>query len=212
MPYCWGCLERRFCPGRIIRKQNISIKKYLVTKKVLACRDIPYSHGNIIRKDNSFDSNEAQELMSANETAKDHVANNNDDSIQPCAICLETFKAGQNVSWSKHLIFCKHVYHTECIAAWLRGGNDICPCCRRDYYSIESTTLCFGSDKYSDEGDRIKAVLSAGEFCESHGLCLPPHAQFTKEVSAESMTKTAETARESVRDDVETGSRLDSTR
>ena len=55
-----------------------------------------------------------------------------DDSCsQPqCPICLETYKVGDNLAWSKK---CKyvHVFHEDCIKLWLKDHNE-CPLCRVD--------------------------------------------------------------------------------
>ncbi|KAF3791846.1 E3 ubiquitin-protein ligase RING1-like [Nymphaea thermarum] len=42
-----------------------------------------------------------------------------------CAVCMEEFAVG---SCGK-MMPCSHVYHEECIAAWLAGGGS-CPLCR----------------------------------------------------------------------------------
>eukprot|EP00980_Cylindrotheca_fusiformis_P008136 scaffold1727_cov133-Cylindrotheca_fusiformis.AAC.39 len=54
-----------------------------------------------------------------------------------CAICLEPYKEGDSVAWSKEDT-CKHAFHTECIIQWLAKKEDPkCPCCRQDFCSIE---------------------------------------------------------------------------
>uniref|UniRef100_A0A7S1B772 RING-type domain-containing protein n=1 Tax=Corethron hystrix TaxID=216773 RepID=A0A7S1B772_9STRA len=48
-----------------------------------------------------------------------------------CAICLCSYDAGENVSWSPNEE-CDHVFHTECISSWLMKSSE-CPVCRRNY-------------------------------------------------------------------------------
>eukprot|EP00980_Cylindrotheca_fusiformis_P003419 scaffold763_cov98-Cylindrotheca_fusiformis.AAC.4 len=53
-----------------------------------------------------------------------------------CSICLELYKAGDTICVSKSPD-CDHVFHEECISAWL-STNDHCPLCRVDLMN-EST-------------------------------------------------------------------------
>lgn len=46
-----------------------------------------------------------------------------------CSICLDGFKAGENVD---ELVECKHTFHRECISIWIRE-NPTCPICRMRY-------------------------------------------------------------------------------
>ena len=48
-----------------------------------------------------------------------------------CSICVEEYKEGDDIAWSKNEI-CSHVYHTECIVAWLMNHSN-CPLCRNDF-------------------------------------------------------------------------------
>ncbi|CAH9097686.1 unnamed protein product [Cuscuta europaea] len=46
---------------------------------------------------------------------------------QKCIICLTKFELGDEAS----MLYCKHIFHSICIASWLMIKN-ICPICRRD--------------------------------------------------------------------------------
>ena len=48
-----------------------------------------------------------------------------------CSICLEPFRIGEEVSWSRNTE-CLHCYHRGCISQWLLK-HDECPVCRADY-------------------------------------------------------------------------------
>lgn len=46
-----------------------------------------------------------------------------------CSICLDGFKAGEKID---ELVECKHTFHRECIAIWIKE-NPTCPICRMHY-------------------------------------------------------------------------------
>ncbi len=52
-------------------------------------------------------------------------------SANCCHICLEDFKPGDHVSSSKSKS-CRHMFHKDCINAWLITHND-CPVCRNEF-------------------------------------------------------------------------------
>ncbi len=58
-------------------------------------------------------------------------------SFKCCPICLEAYKAGDEIAWSKN-DHCYHAYHSDCIVGWLMERNE-CPMCRRDYLCCNDT-------------------------------------------------------------------------
>lgn len=52
-------------------------------------------------------------------------------SEQFCNICLEEYKIGEDIGWSKNDL-CHHVFHKHCILEWLVQHQD-CPICRNKY-------------------------------------------------------------------------------
>lgn len=44
---------------------------------------------------------------------------------QTCVVCISEFRAGENIKITP----CKHVFHEECLAPWLKMSN-LCPHCR----------------------------------------------------------------------------------
>ncbi|KAL3071970.1 hypothetical protein niasHS_016053 [Heterodera schachtii] len=50
------------------------------------------------------------------------------DNESDCAICLDQIHAGIHV---KQLPSCEHIFHDECIKAWIQGGHNACPMCRQ---------------------------------------------------------------------------------
>jgi hypothetical protein len=57
--------------------------------------------------------------------------------LEPCAICLEDYKQGDEVCWSRNR-HCAHVFHQKCIVEWLLH-HEGCPVCRQDYLSLENS-------------------------------------------------------------------------
>jgi hypothetical protein len=54
------------------------------------------------------------------------------NSVQLCAICLEDYKVGEDIGWSRNPL-CHHVFHKDCILESLKAHNS-CPVCRNSYY------------------------------------------------------------------------------
>ena len=52
-----------------------------------------------------------------------------------CPICLDTYKAGDDIVWSKNEK-CYHAYHLGCIENWLMDHNE-CPICANNYFVDE---------------------------------------------------------------------------
>lgn len=66
------------------------------------------------------------------------ISNSNKSSLyspQTCPICLENYKVGDEIAWSRN-DDCYHAFHLECILGWLMK-HDECPLCRGDYLCIE---------------------------------------------------------------------------
>lgn len=55
-----------------------------------------------------------------------------------CVICLSLYEVGDSVSCSS-FENCVHVFHTECVVAWLTKKMQVlCPCCRQEFCQIDS--------------------------------------------------------------------------
>ena len=99
--------------------------------------------------------------------------------FQHCAICLEAFNVGEEVSWSKILMDCNHTYHRACITEWLYQSPG-CPCCRTSFIHPNDLTVncCFfgaraSKARWYKKRDKIISKRSHGEFCIVHGLMFP---------------------------------------
>ena len=59
------------------------------------------------------------------------ASSDDEDDEHVCVICLEPFKRGELVSWSRYSRECHHVYHSDCIQPWVQEKrHDDCPSCR----------------------------------------------------------------------------------
>jgi hypothetical protein len=65
-------------------------------------------------------------------------SNSSFKSYPSCAICLDRFKDGEDICSAQNKE-CPHEFHLECLFPWLLKSQD-CPCCRRDYLTIEPIT------------------------------------------------------------------------
>jgi hypothetical protein len=61
----------------------------------------------------------------------ENVSTSTTNSVQLCAICLEVYKVGQDIGWSRNPL-CHHAFHKECILESLKARNS-CPMCRNSY-------------------------------------------------------------------------------
>ena len=57
------------------------------------------------------------------------------DSLEMCAICIEDYEEGDEISWS-HNEHCSHAFHRVCIIEWLLK-HDECPFCRHNFLALE---------------------------------------------------------------------------
>lgn len=118
----------------------------------------------------------------------------NDDKY--CSICLDEFKVGDEVSWSRNLTHCRHAYHTACIKAWLKRNAD-CPICRAPFFTRHDMDVrvtgcceflkvcCCRSEGDRENSDLVEIKYNTNQktlfeyrdkfnFCVIHGLIRPP--------------------------------------
>jgi hypothetical protein len=106
-------------------------------------------------------------------SASHHSLEDNEET-STCIICLEPFRVGDIVAWSKQSTIprdkadveaqpCLHVFHRDCIGSWLTNPkhND-CPACR--------TTILQDSPEESNLEDEDLEAPSSMPFVIMHGL------------------------------------------
>lgn len=201
--HCFDCdhvqddegVEKHSCFGKIAKScQCRSVARYCCRRRCL--RAIRPTSIVDVKNSNRPDPTTSQaECVNANDTAGvddaepgQHIISAFDqaelglvtialDEEIACPICLEPMKVGEEVAWSK-LRRCQHVYHYDCITRWLFDGNMYCPVCRdrywrRNYRKCDRENCCtkliYG--RQSDLGDNDARRY---QFCEVHGLTLPP--------------------------------------
>jgi len=191
------------------KELKMRISKSLITKKVLRHG---LSREPSASNEENVDSNN-EDYISSNIDNEDQLEkggiNEDDEAVSViydastiCSICLERFKVGEEVSWSKKGK-CDHVFHHECISPWLLK-NENCPCCRGQYL-LDSSEVCNSdetagfdqsqrrqrtnifwalmmhaksSQTHPDllkkkEEEHIEMIYSRCRFCVDHGLIFP---------------------------------------
>lgn len=88
-----------------------------------------------------------------------------DNNQLTCPICIEPFRVGEQVTWSK-IGQCRHVFHYDCILPWAVLGNYECPVCRAHFWSEQPRRCCLPPRK-------VEADRKEGRFCVRHGLVSP---------------------------------------
>jgi hypothetical protein len=93
-----------------------------------------------------------------------------------CSVCLEQFRTGDEVAWSRRVCDCPHVFHLQCIKDCFKARRYDCPLCRRSFRPriIDSTSS-------SITPDMLKTLKHRSEvrFCVKHGLTSPPKRRKT---------------------------------
>merc|ERR1711871_76918 len=73
---------------------------------------------------------ERQKAQQDAATADEEKEENSEDADRSCSICLDDIGIGD-----KHYeLQCSHLFHSECLAKWLKHGSNGCPICRRSVY------------------------------------------------------------------------------
>lgn len=90
-----------------------------------------------------------------------------------CAICLGVYEVGISVVWSSNRD-CPHVFHEECVSAWLMTRQDaLCPCCRQAFVSDYSSS-CISkeqNDAESVQAPRSHSISPATLEGQGNGIC-----------------------------------------
>jgi hypothetical protein len=139
---------------------NNKTKKLLILKKVIdqgdlvekdAAKSFRFNHPKadlvIRRQRKSHELNKkykvATSSSNSNGMAEMDVSTN---SVQLCAICLDGYKVGEDIGWSRNPL-CHHVFHKDCILESLKA-HDSCPICRNSYHIADED---MGHDRSSTD-------------------------------------------------------------
>jgi len=89
------------------------------------------------REDGLFSNSPLESQQSnTNTTKKQEISNDNNTKQLECSICLECYSPSDTIAWAKDGgtnnsdAGCDHIFHSECLYAWLDSHDD-CPLCRR---------------------------------------------------------------------------------
>ena len=75
-----------------------------------------------------------------------------------CAICLEQYGDEEEICYS-HNPNCHHLFHPDCILAWLTKHQD-CPCCRRQWFIGDTMPNTKNDDIETGLGDASSSTTS----------------------------------------------------
>lgn len=96
-------------------------------------------------------SNEQTQAAGTNET------NHNEEKVwieNQCVVCFNEFENGDEIGWSES---CDHIFHRDCIYAWLLKHPE-CRCCRRNFFNISDK----GEEKRSSHAETEDVDMEMG--------------------------------------------------
>ena len=86
-----------------------------------------------------------------------------DEDDHACVICLEPFRVGDVVTWSRYAKDCSHFFHSECIEPWVgEKGQDDCPSCRTSLI-VKQPPTTGTDDNENDESESPSEVQEVRE-------------------------------------------------
>lgn len=83
-----------------------------------------------------------------------------DEEEEVCIVCLRMMKGSDQV---RELCNCCHVFHRECVDAWIDEGHKTCPLCRSKLVSIQDDQEEDGNGCGSDPWRRERMIYLFGE-------------------------------------------------
>lgn len=107
--------------------QSACLDEVLICKEVIKCKGNNKIDGG---KKLNTKIGKTDIVLSANNCCGGTCSN--ESNTISCCICLEEYKVGDDIAWSRHPE-CNHAFHKACIGKWLES-NSGCPICRKPFY------------------------------------------------------------------------------
>lgn len=136
--------------GSVMTQQEMDdrkgyLERHLTTCKVIASDDNGVDGEKIMSSTIEISKVHKGNLMLSpdisNDSKPSDVESDDDDfdSRPMCAICVATYKHGEEICWSNNNQ-CHHFFHKACIEEWLLLHED-CPCCRLPFLESEEKSI-----------------------------------------------------------------------
>ena len=122
--------SQAICPGECVEGQPVGTGKEDPSRASLASESTATA-------DEEEDEEEGKERAREDVGDGDQASSNDDQTaLNPCHICLDHFRIGEEISWS-NASKCEHCFHYKCITEWLLK-HPACPLCRSNMLDLTS--------------------------------------------------------------------------
>lgn len=133
-----------------------------------ACNDGEEIYGDI---DSSLNNN--------NDINDDYDDDNHKHNENQCAICMEEYEVGTDISIGTK---CIHMYHTRCILKWMIAQHDFCPFCREYLFDItefKNAVQChFSQERFEElvhaDNEELVALYMGYNSIDDEGIIINP--------------------------------------
>lgn len=156
-----GIIRRREAALRDVAKKSVERRKKVVESSLITKRVISCDQNKTLQLGDVAGSVSVEESMNSLE----------DEHTSECVICLDVFRKGDYVTWSKSME-CLHVFHQECLEHWLANPkHGDCPSCRCQIINTDKDSK--ETDIDDDIDDDMDQSSSSLAFVIMDGLISP---------------------------------------